>query len=101
MNITIADPHQDYPSHVRDSVEARLETLGRFHGRVSRISVTLGRQRTDHHVELVAHVAGGGTLVADVRREEFSEAFDEAMDRMATQLRKAHDKLVDRHHARR
>ena len=66
--------------------------MERFNGHIVTIDARLEKESRDHHVELVANIGKGQTLVANVRREAFGEALSEAIDRMGRQLRKSHDK---------
>jgi ribosomal subunit interface protein len=100
MNTYVAIPHHDYPTQVRQTVAEKLQTLERYEDRVTNVHATLGREKQKHHVGLVATVANGATLVADVRGEALSEALSEAVQRLASQLRKVHDKGVQRRHGR-
>ena len=92
MKTQVSILHHDYPSRYRSLVEERLTALERFNGRIVSIDARLGKDARDHHVELVANIGKGSTLVADVRRGAFGEALSEAIDRMGRQLRKQHDK---------
>ena len=40
---------------------------------------------------------GGAVLVADVKNQAFGAALDEALERMIRQLKKHHDKIIERH----
>jgi len=100
MKTHVAIPHHDYPTQVRETVAEKLLCLERYQDRVTNVQATLGREKLDHRVELVANVANGATLVADVRRSALSEALSEAVERLVSQLRKVHGKSVDRRHGR-
>ncbi len=73
-------------------MEERLTALERFNQRIVSIDARIEKDSREHHVELVANVGKGHTLVANVRRGAFGEALSEALDRMGRQLRKQHDK---------
>ncbi len=89
--------HHDYPTKVRDLVEEKLGGLTRFSGQVVSLRASLKRDHEEHHVEVIAGVGQGTVLVAEAKADSFQAALDEAVDRMATQLRKHHDKLIERH----
>ena len=75
------------------ATKARDETVAK---------ANLERQNELHRVELIANVGKGQVLVADVRGGSFLAVLDEAVDRMARQLRKHHDRVtIDRHRPRR
>lgn len=98
MKTSVSIRHHDYPARVREYVEEKLQHLIRFHERVISIRATIERESEEHRVELVANVGRGSVLVADVNAEGLGGALDEALDRMARQLKKHHDKVTkDRH----
>lgn len=92
MNTRVSILHRAYPERVRAVVEERLQGLSRFYDRIVTVSARLERNPGEHHVELVANV-GRQVLVADVRGRGFRSALDEALNRLASQLRKHHDKV--------
>ena len=94
--------HHDYPGRLRETVEGKLERLERFCSWIHVMRANLERQNELHRVELIANVGKGQVLVADVRGGSFLAVLDEAVDRMARQLRKHHDRVtIDRHRPRR
>ena len=97
MKTQVSILHHDYPGRVRDLVDDKLQGLTRFFSRVVSVKANLERQNDDHRVELVASVGKGPVLVADAKGEAFRATLDEAIDRMSCQLRKHHDKQIDRH----
>ena len=92
MRTHVSILHHDYPAHLRAHVEEKLKALGRFHDHVTSMTARFERQGVDHRVEIVAQVSHGPTLVADVCRSGFSAALEEALDRMASSLRKSNQK---------
>ena len=100
MKTSVAIPHHDYSSSVRTKVEERLRPLEDISREVHSVHAVVERERDLHRVELVANVARGHTLVADVRRESFKDALGEAVRRMSSQLKKLHGRIVDRRHGR-
>ena len=86
MNTRVAIPNHDYPPDVREAVAEKLRLLDRFQDQVTSMKAILLRERDSHHIEIVAKVARGGTLVADVKRKGFGEALEEAVERMDTLL---------------
>lgn len=100
MKTEVSILHHDYPGRVRDLVEEKLQGLPKFFDRVHSVRANLERQRDDHRVELVANVGKGSVLVADAKGEAFRATLNEAVDRMSAQLRKHHDKQIDRNRRR-
>lgn len=100
MKTQVSIRHHDYPRRLRELVEDRLQGLPKFYGRVTSMRANLERQNEAHRVELVANVGKGAVLVADVKGETFNAVLDEAIDRMKSQLKRHHDKIIDRHRGR-
>ena len=97
MKTQVSILHHDYPRRVRDLVDERLQGLTRFFSRLVSVRANLERQNEGHRIELVANVGKGGVIVADAQGDAFRSTLDEAIDRMSSQLRKHHDKQIDRH----
>jgi ribosome hibernation promoting factor len=97
MKTQVSILHHDYPGRVREIVDAKLQGLTRFFGRLVSVRANLERENEDHHVELVADLGKGGVLVAVAKGDAFRSTLDEAVDRMSSQLRKHRDKQIDRH----
>lgn len=96
MQTLVSILHHDYPALVRDTVDAKLQHLGKFHDRIVSMRAMLERQHTDHRVELVANVGRGAVLVVDSRRDDFGAALEEAMSRMERLLKRDHDRRIER-----
>ncbi|MCP3916927.1 MAG: ribosome-associated translation inhibitor RaiA [bacterium] len=98
MKTQVTILHHDYPARVRDFVEGKIQTLSRFHDRAISMRANLERQSEDHRVELIANVGRGSVLVADAKGEALGPVLEEALDRMARQMKRHHDKVTrDRH----
>jgi len=98
MKTEVSILHHDYPARVRETVEEKLQHLGRFCDWVVSIRALLERQADDHRVEIVANAGGGTVLVADATADAFSVALEEAVERMGRHLKRHHDKITkDRH----
>ena len=100
MQTQVSILHHDYPALVRDTVDARLQSLGKFHARIVSMRALLERHHEEHRVELVANVGHGAVLVVDARRDEFGKALEEAYDRMERLLKRDHDRRIDRRRER-
>ena len=97
MNKQISILRGDYSSEVRGLIESRLDDMHLFGNRLSSLTARLALDHGNHDVELVAAVGHEGTLVARSKTPNLVQALDEAIDRMTAQLRKIHDRRVDRH----
>jgi len=92
MRTHVSIRHHEYPGDLRDRVDQKLEALGRFNGQITSMTARLKREGDDHRVEIVAQISHGPTLVADVCRDVFSGALEEALDRMGRSLRRSNRK---------
>lgn len=86
MKTLVSIPHHEYPTRIRDRVEAKLQELLHFHDRILSVRALLERESERHRVELVAHVGHGVTLVVDARAELLDAALDLSLQRMVRVL---------------
>ena len=100
MKTTVAIPHHDLPSDHRDLAQQRVQQLERIGDELHGLHVVLELDHLNHHVEIVANIDHGQTLVSEGREESFHAALDAACARMETQLRRHHERLVDRRHGK-
>lgn len=92
MQTQVSILHHDYPAHVREQIEARLQHLGKFYERLVSVRALLERHNAEHRVEIVANAGGGAVLVFDARAITFGEAIEEAFAGMENQLKKHNQK---------
>ena len=92
MQTQVSILHHDYPAHVREQVEARLQHLVKFYERMVSVRALLERQNESHRVEIVASVGHGAVLVFDARNANFGTALEEAMSGMEGQLKRHNQK---------
>lgn len=92
MKTEVSILHHDYPSRLREQVEAKVQSLVRFFDQLTSMHAKLERLNEEHRVELVANVAHGPTLVADGRGGTFHAALDAATSKMTTSIKRVHDK---------
>jgi ribosomal subunit interface protein len=100
MQTLVSILHHDYPTVIRDTVDAKLQHLSKYHHHIVSLRAMLERQREDHRVELVANVGHGSVLVVDARRTDFGHALEEAYERMERLLKRDHDRRVHRRRER-
>lgn len=96
MNTQISIRHGNYSPDVRDLIESRLGSLSLFGTRLDSLTARLAQSSTEHDFELVAGVGREGTLVARAKTGNLQQAVDEAIDRLTSQLRKLHERRVQR-----
>jgi ribosome-associated translation inhibitor RaiA len=64
----------------------------KFYDRIVSMRALLERQRDEHRVEIVAHIARGAVLVVDARDSAFGSALEEAIERMERLLKRQNEK---------
>jgi len=94
MQAQVSILHHDYPIRAREQVELKLQHLVKFYDRIVSMRALLERQHNEHRVEIVAHVARGAVLVVDARGSGFSQALEEAIERMERLLKRQNDKRM-------
>ena len=87
--------HHDYPGHVRNEVDQRLDHLLKYYERIVSSRALLERHNEEHRVEIVCNVGHGAVLVVDARKDAFTAALDEAFDRMHALLVRHREKHMD------
>lgn len=100
MKTEVAILHHEYPAHVRERVESKLQQLVKFYDRTVSVRALLEKQHDVHRIELVANVRRGVVLVVDARSEVFGKALDDAIHRMARVLTRHKDRLTEGHRRR-
>ena len=94
MQAQVSILHHDYPIRAREQVELKLQHLVKFYDRIVSMRALLERQHNEHRVEIVAHVARSAVLVVDARGSGFSQALEEAIERMERLLKRQNDKRM-------
>lgn len=96
MKTLVSIPHHDYPARVRRFLEAKLQSLLKYYGRIVSLRAICERQSEVHRVEIVANVGHHATLVVDARADALDRAIDEAcakMSRVLSSYRRKHTDL--------
>lgn len=96
MKTLISIPHHEYPAHVREHVESKLQHLAHYFERIVSVRALLERQAEVHRVELVVNVGHGVTLVVDARGDGHGATLDDAVARMTQVLKRHKARLTDR-----
>ena len=95
MKIDIAAPHFALTEALRQHVEARFSPLDRFHGGAVSASIVLDRTNAHHHQPYVAKahaLISGEAMHVAATGDELYAVIDAAADKLAAQLRKAHER---------
>ena len=101
MDIIVSGRHCHVSEGIREQVTERIATVERFKDRVQRVEVEFTVNETkgspDQTVEAEITLRSKGPVVrAEATAEDKMVAFDKAMERLKTQLRKANDRR--KHH---
>ena len=99
MKLDIAARHFALTDSIREYTERRFDTLGHLNARISSVHVVLDHD--DHHSArqylVKAHLdIPGDSANAEVRSADLYEGVDLAVEKLAAQLRKVHDRQNSR-----
>jgi ribosomal subunit interface protein len=97
MKTFVSIPHHEYPTHVKDAVETKLQELLKFYERIVSLRAVLERQGETHRVEIVATLGHHATLVVDAREDMLDRALETALERMKLVLKRHKSRLEDKH----
>ena len=100
MDIRVSGHQIDTGEALRGHVDARLKGIAdKYFSRAISAQVTFGRGPYDHSFtcDIVAHVPQGVVLKGRGGATDAHAAFDQAADRIETQLRRYKRRLKDRH----
>jgi len=100
MDIRVSGHQIDTGAALRGQVDARLSGIAdKYFSRAISAQVTFGKGPYDHSFtcDIVAHVPQGVVLKGRGAAAEAHAAFDQAADRVETQLRRYKRRLKDRH----
>ncbi|MBS1738864.1 MAG: ribosome-associated translation inhibitor RaiA [Bacteroidetes bacterium] len=98
MNVKIQTQHFDADSKLVSYVEKKLEKLGQFHDRITRVEVYLKLDNVVHKIkdkiaEIKVSVPGQSFFVKHSSKS-FEESFDLALEALITQIIRAKEKLL-------
>lgn len=101
MDIIVSGRHVAISDEIRDQVSERIATVERFRDRVQRVEVqfTLNETKGSHEDDLSCEItlrSKGPVVRAEGSASDKMRAFDKAMERLKTQLKKASDRR--KHH---
>lgn len=100
MDIRVSGHQIDTGEALREQVDQRLQAIAeKYFSRAISAQVTFGRGPYDHSFtcDIVAHVTQGVVLKGSAGASIAPAAFEQAADRIETQLRRYKRRLKDRH----
>src|SRR3954453_21276127 len=100
MDIRVSGHQIDTGEALRSQVDSRLQAIAdKYFSRAISAQVTFGKGPYDHSFtcDIVAHVPQGVVLKGSAGAAQAPAAFEQAADRIETQLRRYKNRLKDRH----
>ncbi|HKK08412.1 MAG TPA: ribosome-associated translation inhibitor RaiA [Gemmatimonadota bacterium] len=95
MDIIVASRHGQTSERIVELVQERFRSLDRFESRVSRVEVTLAEEKNRWEVEALASVDRADPVHAHGEARDVRSALDQAVDRMARQLKRLRERHRD------
>ena len=94
FNVAITCRHEDFGDGFKESIKNQLQKLSKFHSNIIDANVTLDKQNSSFKVEILLHVPGS---VITANYEDFNQvkAFDSAIEKVKTQIKKHKSKVMD------
>ena len=97
MQTIVTGRHCQVDPDLREAFEERFERLRRFEPRVSRAEVTVTAVKHGFEAEALLSIDRADRMHAKAEAPEMRTALDRVVEKLAVQLRRAHD----RHHSHR
>ncbi len=96
MDVVVSGRHCAVPEEFREHVQQRITRVEKLHDRVIRVEVEVSADRArkpeqDTCVQITL-ISKGPAVRAEACAHDKTAAFEHALDRLTTQLRKAHDR---------
>jgi putative sigma-54 modulation protein len=99
MQISMTGRHIEVTPALRDYVESRLERLERYFD-VMDAQVTLTSEKYRQRAEMQLRDSAGMFFAAE-ETDDIYTAIDQAIERLESQAKKRHGKIIEAHHGRR
>ena len=92
MNVSIQTVHFDADSKLVDYVQKKIDKLGQFHDRITKVDVYLKLDNVVHSIkdkiaEIKVHIPRHDFFVKQSSKS-FEESFDTALDSVITQIKR-------------
>lgn len=98
MNITVKGKNLDVGEALRSHAEEQLaDAVGKYFDKALEAVVVMSKQGHAFMAEISAHPMGGVTVHGSARADDAYAAFDQAVERIAKQLRRYHRRLTSYH----
>ena len=96
MKINITGRTDEVSIGMKRRAEEKVSKLLRFYERITWVDVTLDSDKDRHTAEISAGLTRGATVTGKAESDAMYGAIDQAVDKVARQLRKHKAKLTDR-----
>jgi tRNA pseudouridine38-40 synthase len=97
LRILITGRHVGVTEAMKDYAREKASKLEKLNDRLTRLEVTMDVDHDAHRVEIVADAPRGVRVVGKAEGPDMYAAVDIAEERVASQLRKLHQRLTDHH----
>lgn len=95
MQVIIATRHGDVSDRMEEQIREQMKRLSRFESRVSRVEVTLNREKNRWEVEGLAHVDRAEPVHAHAEGDDVQTVVDQMLDRLTRQLKRLRERHRD------
>jgi putative sigma-54 modulation protein len=96
LNIRVTGRTDDVTSGMKNKAQQKVTKLLRFYDRITWVDVVLGVDKERRVAEVTAGLNRGNTVVGKAKSSDMYAAIDQAIDKIARQLRKHKEKLKNR-----
>lgn len=95
MQVIIATRHGDISDRMQEQIREQMGRLSRYESRVSRVDVTLNREKNRWEVEGLAHVDNAEPVHAHAEGDDVQTLVDQVLDRLTRQLKRIRERHRD------
>ena len=95
MNIEITARHFTASDHLKQLVHEKIKKVEKFNSNIMSIHVIFSKENNKENVEIVARTKGYN-FVANENTDIFERSLINAIDKIAIQIKKQHEKAIGR-----
>jgi len=97
MKVKIEERHMEQSDPLREYAISKAESLQKFFDGIISVEVTMDVEKERRMVTVFAHLINKKVAKASAESEDMYVSIDSAMDKLERQLKKAKEKLKDKH----
>lgn len=94
FNVAITCRHEEFGDGFKELIQRQLHKLSKFHSNIIDATVTIDKQNSNFRVEILLHVPGS-VITAAYEDYNHIKAFDSAIEKVKTQIKKLKSKVID------